>query len=141
LDEPTSGVDPVERNVFWQIIRELSKRGVTSLVTTHYMDEAEFCDRVFLMREGGIFKEGSPDELKREVEEKVGGVYEIFTDSPFRLYSLLKKRGLKVTVFGRKVRIYTDAVTVERLKKELKIGKIERVRPTMEDVFVLSVML
>ncbi len=141
LDEPTSGVDPVERNVFWQIIRELSKKGVTSLVTTHYMDEAEFCDRVFLMREGRIFKEGSPDKLKEEVKERAGGIYEIYTEFPFKLYSLLKGKGFKATVFGRKVRIYADRSTVDRLKKELGVDRVEEANPTMEDVFVFSVML
>ena len=64
LDEPTGGVDPATRRQFWELIREATKRGITVFVTTHYMDEAEYCDRISIMVDGRISAIGTPDELK-----------------------------------------------------------------------------
>ena len=66
LDEPTSGVDPVTRRQFWELIYETARAGTTVLVTTHYMDEAEYCDRISMMVAGRIEALGSPSDLKRE---------------------------------------------------------------------------
>ena len=66
LDEPTSGVDPITRRQFWEMIYEAAHRGTTVLVTTHYMDEAEYCDRISIMVAGRIAVMGTPSELKRE---------------------------------------------------------------------------
>ena len=66
LDEPTSGVDPLSRRTFWDLINSLSAQGVTVFVTTHYMDEAEYCHRLALMNKGSIVALGTPDELKRQ---------------------------------------------------------------------------
>jgi ABC-2 type transport system ATP-binding protein len=65
LDEPTSGVDPVTRREFWTHINGLVERGVTVMVTTHFMDEAEYCDRIGLVYRGKLIAEGTPDELKQ----------------------------------------------------------------------------
>ena len=70
LDEPTGGVDPVTRRKFWDLIYEVSKNGMTVFVTTHYMDEAEYCDRVSIMDEGKIVALDSPAELKRKYDAK-----------------------------------------------------------------------
>lgn len=67
LDEPTGGVDPATRHQFWQLIYEAAGRGITVFVTTHYMDEAEYCDRISIMVDGKIKAMGTPDELKREL--------------------------------------------------------------------------
>jgi len=67
LDEPTSGVDPLTRREFWQRINAMVERGVTIMVTTHFLDEAEFCDRIALVYRGRIIATGSPDELKASV--------------------------------------------------------------------------
>ena len=64
LDEPTSGVDPLTRREFWSHINAMVERGVTVMVTTHFLDEAEYCDRIGLVYRGHIIAEGSPDELK-----------------------------------------------------------------------------
>jgi ABC-type multidrug transport system ATPase subunit len=64
LDEPTSGVDPLTRREFWQHINAMVEQGVTVMVTTHFLDEAEYCDRIGLVYRGRIIAEGSPDELK-----------------------------------------------------------------------------
>ena len=70
LDEPTGGVDPVTRRKFWDLIYEVSSNGMTVFVTTHYMDEAEYCDRVSIMDEGKIVALDSPTELKRKYDAK-----------------------------------------------------------------------
>ena len=69
LDEPTGGVDPATRRQFWQLIYDAAQRGITVFVTTHYMDEAEYCDRISIMVDGKIKAMGTPDELKREFNQ------------------------------------------------------------------------
>ena len=64
LDEPTSGVDPISRRNFWSLIKEMAAKGVTVFVTTHYMDEAENCDRMALIYKGSIIAMGTPHQLK-----------------------------------------------------------------------------
>jgi ABC-2 type transport system ATP-binding protein len=66
LDEPTGGVDPITRREFWTMIFEAASRGTTVFVTTHYMDEAEYCNRVSIMVDGGIEAMGTPEELKKQ---------------------------------------------------------------------------
>src|SRR5574338_146212 len=75
LDEPTSGVDPTARRAFWDLIYELAENGVTILVTTHYMDEAEYCERVGIMRDGKLLAMDTPSNLKRDIIP--GDVWEI----------------------------------------------------------------
>jgi ABC-2 type transport system ATP-binding protein len=76
LDEPTGGVDPITRRQFWEMIYETASRGITVFVTTHYMDEAEYCDRVSIMNEGRIVALDTPENLKRQYEAK--SVEEVF---------------------------------------------------------------
>ena len=73
LDEPTSGVDPLTRREFWSHINAMVERGVTVMVTTHFLDEAEYCDRIGLVYRGRMIAEGSPDELKAQVERQGEG--------------------------------------------------------------------
>ena len=69
LDEPTGGVDPATRRQFWQLIYDAADRGITVFVTTHYMDEAEYCDCISIMVDGKIKAMGTPDELKRQFHQ------------------------------------------------------------------------
>ena len=69
LDEPTGGVDPATRRQFWELIYEAAGRGITVFVTTHYMDEAEYCDRISIMVDGKIKAMGTPDELKHKYNQ------------------------------------------------------------------------
>ena len=69
LDEPTGGVDPATRRQFWELIYEAAARGITVFVTTHYMDEAEYCDRISIMVDGKIKAIGTPDELKQQFQQ------------------------------------------------------------------------
>src|ERR1019366_999689 len=80
LDEPTSGVDPISRRRFWDLIYELAGKGVTVFVTTHYMEEAEYCDRIGLIYRGQLIASGSPEKLKTELMEE--DVLEIVCDRP-----------------------------------------------------------
>jgi len=76
LDEPTGGVDPITRRKFWEMIYSASRQGITIFVTTHYMDEAEYCDRVSIMVDGKISAIGSPSALKKEFNQgDMGGVF------------------------------------------------------------------
>ena len=70
LDEPTSGVDPLARREFWRRINALAERGVTVLVTTHFMEEAEYCDRLAIMAAGEILALGTPAEIKRSARSR-----------------------------------------------------------------------
>jgi ABC-2 type transport system ATP-binding protein len=76
LDEPTGGVDPITRRQFWEMIYETADRGITVFVTTHYMDEAEYCDRISIMNEGRIVALDTPEELKKRYDAK--SVEEVF---------------------------------------------------------------
>jgi ABC-2 type transport system ATP-binding protein len=76
LDEPTGGVDPITRRQFWEMIYETADRGITVFVTTHYMDEAEYCDRISIMNEGRIVAIDTPENLKRQYEAE--SVEEVF---------------------------------------------------------------
>ena len=76
LDEPTGGVDPATRRQFWELIYEAAARGITVFVTTHYMDEAEYCDRISIMVDGKISAMGTPEELKLQFNGET--MYDVF---------------------------------------------------------------
>ena len=142
LDEPTSGVDPAEREIFWQVIRELSRKfGTTVLTTTHYLDEAEYCDRLLLMNRGEVIALGNPQELKEKVKGEVGKVYLIYTPSPFETIERLKELGLIAFMYGRKVKVFLKEGEVEQILKKagIKEFKVKEGEITMEDVFIYEV--
>ena len=142
LDEPTSGVDPTARRAFWDLIYELADNGVTILVTTHYMDEAEYCERVGIMRDGKLLAMDTPSNLKREFIP--GDVWEVFAE-PLQdgLAVLPEVDGvLRVGLAGDHLRTITDkGKKKEDLLKVLKAKNLN-VRdviigePTLEDVFI-----
>ena len=144
LDEPTSGVDPIARRKFWDVIFFLSRRmGVTVLVTTHYMDEAEYCDRVLLITRGNIVALGEPNALKAEVNAQIGVLLEMSVDDPFRTVELLKGSFSHCIIYGANVHIYTkdEDAAVATVRQTLKSNGIvlkdirRRVMP-FEDVFI-----
>ena len=92
LDEPTSGVDPISRRNFWNLIQQMGERGVTTFVTTHYMDEAEYCDRLALIYQGRIIALGTPSELKLKTIAQ--GVLEVECDPLISALDLIKERAL-----------------------------------------------
>jgi ABC-2 type transport system ATP-binding protein len=142
LDEPTSGVDPTARRAFWDLIYELAGQGVTILVTTHYMDEAEYCERVGIMRDGKLLAMDTPLNLKARVVP--GDVWEVFAE-PLQdgLAALPGIDGvLRVGLAGDHLRTITRrGLKKEALEKGLKtkgvqVGNIAAGEPTLEDVFI-----
>ena len=145
LDEPTSGVDPLSRRFFWDLIFELAAEGVTVLVTTHYMDEAERCDRVVLLDAGRLVAEGTPQELRRRVGSRM---LEVRTCDPVRaLADLDGLTGVRqATLYGARLHVLVgdDQGSGERVRARLE-GRghaVDAVSPaplTMEDVFAVLV--
>jgi ABC-2 type transport system ATP-binding protein len=149
LDEPTSGVDPISRRQFWDLIHEMASKGVTVFVTTHYMEEAEYCNRLALIFRGKIVALGTPSELKRDsmkgdlllVEcEPLGDAVEALQSVP----GLPLVPGLMdAAVFGNSLHLVVDdaAVALPQLKsylaeRKITIQRMEQIRPSLEDVFV-----
>jgi ABC-type multidrug transport system ATPase subunit len=150
LDEPTSGVDPVGRRRFWEILFHLSRiEGVAILITTHYMTEAEHCDRLALMYSGRLVADAAPAELKRRVEEEAGSLLEIRADPVLLALSLLRAGGFPdAALFGEHIHLLArePEVAGARLRGLLtgagmEVAPIERRPLSMEDVFVHYVTL
>ncbi len=142
LDEPTSGVDPTARRAFWDLIYELAERGVTILVTTHYMDEAEYCERVGIMRAGKLLAMDTPSRLKQTIIP--GDVWEVYAESLQDGLAVLPEVAgvLRVGLAGDHLRTITErGKKKEELLRALK-DKSVNVRdiligePTLEDVFI-----
>lgn len=143
LDEPTSGVDPISRRQFWDLIHTMAAEGVTVLVTTHYMDEAEYCNRLVLIFQGRIVASGSPTELKQRA--MTGEVLLVECDRLSAALNLLQQMPevSEAAVFGSSLHVVVpDAMTsITRLHSHLSqhgvtVAKIEAIRPSLEDVFV-----
>jgi ABC-2 type transport system ATP-binding protein len=146
LDEPTSGVDPGTRRNFWDLIYALADEGVTVFVTTHYMEEAEYCNRIALIDQGRLIALGSPEELKSR--HLTGAIYEVDTEDALKAVEGLAGGDsiLDAAVFGRVLHVRIDpAVEPEaylsgRLAEAgLTLGGIRRIEATLEDVFVALV--
>jgi ABC-2 type transport system ATP-binding protein len=143
LDEPTSGVDPISRRQFWDLINALAGEGVTVFVTTHYMDEAEHCDRLCLIYRGRIVAMGTPAELKTHYAS--GKLMEVEVEPQMAaLESLLNDPAVyDAAVFGRRLHVVLPAdvdaegYVRQQLEKEgFRIIYLEPVVPSLEDVFV-----
>jgi ABC-2 type transport system ATP-binding protein len=142
LDEPTAGVDPVARRLFWDIIYDLTSAGSTVLVTTHYLDEAEYCSIVTLMRDGRIVASGRPSELK--AIHHPGLLLEIECDNPERVMAALNGVDVieSVSLFGSRLHAAlvpgAQSATMERILAAAGVGeaRVEVIRPTLEDVFI-----
>ncbi len=143
LDEPTSGVDPVSRRSFWDLIGDLSQKGVTVFVSTHYMEEAEYCNRMALMAEGSIIALGTSNELK--TEWLTDTVMELECENTPKVGALLSEEPLlgEVAVFGDKLHLVSNNAeqAMSRVREKLEsegitIKRFEKITPTLEDVFV-----
>jgi ABC-2 type transport system ATP-binding protein len=142
LDEATSGVDPISRRNFWDLIYGMAQEGRTILVTTHYMEEAEFCDRLVLIYHGRIIAQGTPGELKSAVQESILAVAPDNLDGALELLKKLPQVA-EVAVFGDGLHVATlqpeelEAAIKETLTaNRIAFGGIERVPPSLEDAFI-----
>ena len=141
LDEPTSGVDPTARRAFWDLIYALAENGVTILVTTHYMDEAEYCERVAVMRDGKLLAMDTPTNLKKKII--TGDVWEVYAN-PLEtgLDILAAMDGVeRVGLAGDHLRVISSKVEKEAMQnllssKNIQVEKIEKGEATLEDVFL-----
>lgn len=144
LDEPTSGVDPISRRNFWDLINSLADEGVTVLVTTHYLEEAEFCNNIIMIDQGKIIAEGNPKELKSTyIKNKI---YEIETSSPVELMEVLKTADFvdEVSIFGNNLHLSINELLKdkEQIKSfikiigDYKVNNIGEIMPSLEDVFI-----
>jgi ABC-2 type transport system ATP-binding protein len=145
LDEPTSGVDPVSRRNFWDLIYGFAETGTTVLVSTHYMEEAEYCGRLALMNRGRLVALDRPAALKHAIREPV---IEIFTgDAPRAVETLRDAPGIvEVTLFGRAVHAMVEDAdaAARRIPQVLAaaghtVQSLRPIEPSLEDVFVAYV--
>ena len=143
LDEPTSGVDPISRRQFWDVIHHMAAEGVTVFVTTHYMEEAEYCNRLALIFRGKIVALGTPTELKRN---SMKGELLLVECEPLgdAMEALQKTPGvMDAAVFGNALHLVVEnaAATEPNIRAALNqngiaLSRISSIRPTLEDAFV-----
>lgn len=152
LDEPTGGVDPISRRKFWDLITDLSDKGTTVFVTTHYLDEAEFCNRIILINAGVLIASGSPKELKNKyIKNKV---IEIDCSDIYRATEILEKEKIaeSISIFGNSLhvtmkenissesKLLKDEITIIKdlieTEKSIQIKRVSEITPSLEDVFL-----
>jgi len=142
LDEPTSGVDPVSRRAFWELIYQLTAGGTTVFVSTHYMEEAEYCDRLALMNRGRIIALDRPADLRAQMAEPI---LEVETDDASAASQALQHQPgiVEAAMFGRALHVVVEDIARARAflpaflaERGIATGAIHEVPPSLEDVFV-----
>ncbi len=141
LDEPTSGVDPLARRAMWRMINEFADRGAGILVVTHYLEEAEQCNRLGFMVAGEIIADGSPTEVKANMK---GSLSEMETDHPNLAQTVLKKKfgASRVSLFGDRIHLVTETEEQKRESAQVleqagvKVLTDKKVPFSLEDVFI-----
>ncbi|MGA8597420.1 MAG: ATP-binding cassette domain-containing protein [Bryobacteraceae bacterium] len=143
LDEPTSGVDPLARRAFWSVINRLADLGSAILVTTHYLEEAEQCNRLGFMAAGELVAEGTPSEIK---SRQTGHLLEFIVDQPQQAADLLKKSSerWRVSLFGERLHVITDddvesgirETTQQLATAGIRVLNAQEERFSLEDVFI-----
>lgn len=143
LDEPTSGVDPISRRNFWELINDLSQEGTTVFVTTHYLEEAEYCNNIILINAGKIIAEGSSEELKKNYINNP--IFEIECDNVVDAMNLLAVQSFAddTSIFGNSLHLLVnesfinqDQISSVLLENKIKINKISKIIPSLDDVFI-----
>ena len=146
LDEPTSGVDPIARGAFWHLIHDLAETGHTIFVSTHYMDEAEYCHRLALMYRGKVIALGTPAELKRGLTAHT--LLNLEASEPLETMRALEGlEGVRdVAVFGGGLHVTVDNAEAGSQKirtaleaRGINVRRLEEIEPSMEDVFVAMI--
>jgi ABC-2 type transport system ATP-binding protein len=143
LDEPTSGVDPLARRAFWRMINQLADAGTAILVTTHYLEESEQCNRLGFMAAGELVAEGTPNAIK---SRQTGHLLEFVVDQPQRAVEALKtdRERWRVSLFGTRLHVIIDddvetgkRATARRLEAQgIHVVEAREARPSLEDVFI-----
>ncbi len=144
LDEPTSGVDPISRRNFWDLINDLSGGGTTVLVTTHYLDEAEFCNDIVFINSGRLIAQGNSEELKTNYIKNP--ILEIESDRVIDSLEILEKEKWvgETSIFGNYIHVILNDSTINekhiyelfRDKNGIPVKRVEKITPTLEDVFI-----
>lgn len=144
LDEPTSGVDPISRRSFWDLINDLSSQNITVFVTTHYLEEAEFCHNIILINAGKLIAEGNPKDLKTKYLNKK--ILEIHATPVNKTIDILNSSDFvdDTSIFGNNIHAIMNEKyrnknqVLEIIKKEpqIIINSIDEIVPTLEDVFI-----
>lgn len=144
LDEPTSGVDPVSRRNFWDLINDLSAAGTTVLVTTHYLDEAEFCNDIILINAGRLIAQGNAKELKTNYIKNT--ILEIESDKVVESMEILEKEDWagETSIFGNYIHVILndnskgekDIKEILTSKHSIAVHRVDKIIPTLEDVFI-----
>ncbi|MCL4538739.1 MAG: ABC transporter ATP-binding protein [Bacteroidetes bacterium] len=142
LDEPTSGVDPVVRDKFWQLISQLSGEGATIVVTTHHLEEAEFCENIIMMHLGRIVVNGSPEGIRRHFSDLP--LFEIETAEPLKVFNIMEQEPwiTDAAIYGNNVHVYAETDSPETALRKTLTDKgvagfhVVRAEPTLEDIFV-----
>jgi ABC-2 type transport system ATP-binding protein len=141
LDEPTNGVDPISRREFWDILSDLHLEGVTILISTAYMDEAERCSRVGLMFQGRIIRQGPPDELRRLVK---GELLAVTTPDVHEAESILQRFEWvhEVQLYGDRLHLFVDAserqgeVAAALRSAGVRVGEVRPANPHLQEAFI-----
>lgn len=143
LDEPTGGIDPISRRRFWEMIQNLANSGITVFVTTHFLDEAEYCNTIALINAGKIVAFGTPETLKNKYIPYQ--IYSIECAQPLKAFDLIKQVDFikDISLFGLKLHIGVknskEAIPlIEDIlrKNEIKIDQCIPIIPSLEDVFI-----
>lgn len=143
LDEPTSGVDPISRRNFWELINDLSAEGTTVLVTTHYLEEAEYCNNIILINAGKLIAEGDSRVLKTEYIKNP--IFEIECDRVVDALQIMEKENFvdETSIFGNEIHIIVNdrfenenQIRTILNRNNIKVNRIDRIVPTLEDVFI-----
>jgi ABC-type multidrug transport system ATPase subunit len=146
LDEPTAGIDPVARRQLWDLLFQLSGKGITFFVTTHYMDEAERCSHLAYIYYGELIADGTPDSLRSLPEVNPPGTHRFEISAPAITTALRKAQEMALfrsaTIFGRSIHALVDeSVGQQELEHEMRrrgipVEEIRPLVPTLEDAFV-----
>jgi ABC-2 type transport system ATP-binding protein len=143
LDEPTSGVDPISRRRFWDLIYAMAEQGITIFVTTHYMEEAEYCGRLALIYHGRLIALGTPASLKADLKDS--HLIDVRCDRPQEALEALQElpqiREAALFGAGLHIDVHTPETAEQAIEKALDLHKIPHshigaISPSMEDVFV-----
>lgn len=142
LDEPTSGVDPVIRDKFWELIAQLADEGATIIVTTHHLEEAEFCENIIMMHLGKIVVNGSPEGIRKQFYDLP--LFEIESDEPLNIFNIVEQEPWisEAAIFGNIVHVYAETESpvqaLENILRQKGISGLHIVKaePTLEDIFV-----